>query len=157
MSPMAMSGQEMWQYLPLYTFFKVFDAVCSNAYNWLFVDVVPQSHMGRFMSLLRVATLLGCFVFNYYLMGLADTHLKEIILGVAGVYAVGFGVVCWKVREQPQPPSLEEVAPTAVFGSGPRVFRHLLQQALLSMDLFRQPPLWMVRIGRQPIRSALHA
>jgi maltose/moltooligosaccharide transporter len=92
----------------LYALYKVFDVVCSSAYNWLFVDVVPQSHMGRFMSLLRMATLFGSFAFNYFLMGLAETHLKEIFLGVGAIYAVGFGLVCWKVREQPLPPPAEE-------------------------------------------------
>lgn len=85
----------------LYAWYTIFNTVCSNAYNWLFVDVVPQSHMGRFMSLVRIFSLLGAFAFNYFLFGLAASHLKEIFIGIAIVYAVGFGMVSWKVREPP--------------------------------------------------------
>lgn len=88
----------------LYAFYKIFHTVCAESYNWLFVDVVPHSHMGRFMSLVRIFTLFGSFAFNFFLMGLADKHLKEIFVGIALVYAVGFGLVSWKVKEQPLPP-----------------------------------------------------
>lgn len=106
----------------LYCLYTIFNTVCSNAYNWLFVDVVPHSHMGRFMSLLRIFTLFGSFAFNYFLMGLANTHLKEIFIGVALVYAVGFGMVCWKIREQPMPPLPPEEKKPSFFSAAKEFF-----------------------------------
>lgn len=88
----------------LFLLYSIFNGICGSAYNWLFVDVVPLSHMGRFMSMLRIFSLLAVFAFNYFLMGLADHHLKEIFIGVALVYGAGFGVVSWKIREKALPP-----------------------------------------------------
>lgn len=88
----------------LYVLYGIFNGICGSAYNWLFVDVVPQTYMGRFMSLVRIFTCFSAFAFNYFAMGLADKHLKEIFLTVALIYGVGFGIVCWKVKENPLPP-----------------------------------------------------
>ncbi len=88
----------------LFSLYTIFNTVCASAYSWLLVDVVLQSHMGRFMSLLRIFSLVGAFVFNYFLLGLAGTHSKEMFFGIALAYAVGFGLMSWKVRERPLPP-----------------------------------------------------
>ncbi|MHB9071208.1 MAG: MFS transporter [Sedimentisphaerales bacterium] len=87
----------------LFLLYGVFNAICASAYNWLVVDMVPRDYMGRYMSLSRIFSLIGMFIFNFFLMGLAETHLKEIFVGAALVYGIGFGLVSWKVHEPHRP------------------------------------------------------
>ena len=103
----------------LYTLYTIFNAICASPYSWLLVDVVPQAYMGRFMSLMRVFTLCASFAFNYFVMGLAERHLHAVFVGVAIAYGLGFGIVCWRVREPPLPPQ-PPARPSAPWYDGAR-------------------------------------
>ncbi|MEN9404746.1 MAG: hypothetical protein RL091_3449 [Verrucomicrobiota bacterium] len=67
-------------------------------------DVVPETHMGRFLALFRVFGAAGTFIITYWLLGLTATHSKPIFIGVALLNLVGFYALCWFVREGDYPP-----------------------------------------------------
>ncbi|MFZ4694632.1 MAG: hypothetical protein ACOYMV_05835 [Verrucomicrobiia bacterium] len=94
----------------LITLFQIFNMVMSSVYYTLFKDVVPDAFMGRFLSLFRVFGFLASAVYNYFIFGLAEHHMREIFVGISVLYVIGFGLMCWRVREgeYPPPPPLEK-------------------------------------------------
>lgn len=89
--------------------FDLFNMFVNTVYWYLFNDIVPEAMMGRFMSLFRVVGTLAGMLYNFLIFQFAESHMKEIYLGAAALYLVGFGIVCLKVREgvYPSPEPLE--------------------------------------------------
>jgi len=88
-------------------------------------DVVPDTHMGRFLALFRVFGAAGTFIITYWLLGRITTHSREIFLGVALLNLVGFGAICWFVREGEYPvvnAPVESEAGKSAFGRAVKVF-----------------------------------
>ncbi|HVT74467.1 MAG TPA: MFS transporter [Lacunisphaera sp.] len=79
-------------------------------------DVVPDTHMGRFLALFRVFGAAGTFIITYWLLGRVTTHSREIFLGVALLNLAGFGAICWFVREGEYPvvPERDETSRSAL-------------------------------------------
>jgi Na+/melibiose symporter-like transporter len=73
-------------------------------------DVVPITHMGRFLSLFRVFGAAGNAIILYWLLGLTETHSKHIFIGIAVLNFVGFMLLCRFVREGEYPPVEENPA-----------------------------------------------
>lgn len=67
-------------------------------------DVVPQYWLGRFFGLFRLLGLIAGVFFNYCLLGLVEEHYLVIFIAIAGVYGIGFLLMCFKVREGDYPP-----------------------------------------------------
>lgn len=67
-------------------------------------DVVPETHMGRFLSLFRLFGAAGTFVITYWLLGHVTEHSRLVFGGVALLGLVGFSLICWCVREGTYPP-----------------------------------------------------
>jgi hypothetical protein len=88
--------------------YMLFNGVCSAGYSFLIIDVVPQAWLGRFTSFFRIFSQAAVFAFNFFVFGLAERHMKEVFIGVAVLYGLGFGWVCWKVREGGYPPVTDE-------------------------------------------------
>ena len=84
--------------------FQLVNMVVASVYYYLFKDVVPEAYLGRFLSLFRVFGSLAGFVFNYFIFGLAESHMREIFIGVGALYGIGFLLMCWKVKEGTYPP-----------------------------------------------------
>ena len=84
-------------------FFWMLFAFASQAANAVFGglinDVVPKPFLGRFFGAFRAFSLLAGIVFNFQLMGMAETHYAWIFLGIAAVYGFGVGAMCLKVKE----------------------------------------------------------
>jgi len=53
-------------------------------------DVVPITHMGRFLALFRVFGAAGNAIILYWLLGLTETHSKPIFIGLAVINFAGF-------------------------------------------------------------------
>lgn len=68
-------------------------------------DVVPRAVLGRFFGLFRALSLIAGMVFNYWLLGKAETHYKWVFLAIGVLYGVGFTVMCLKVKEGDYPPA----------------------------------------------------
>jgi maltose/moltooligosaccharide transporter len=85
--------------------FDFFNMFVNTVFWYLFNDVVPQKMMGRFVAWFRlVGTLTGAF-YNFFIFRYAESHMREIYLGAAVLYLVGFGILCLKVREGEYPAS----------------------------------------------------
>jgi len=93
--------------------FKFFDMFVNSVFWYLFNDVVPHVFLGRFMGLFRIVTGLKAMLFNFFIYKHAETHMTEIYVCAALVYAVGMGLMCWKVKEGDYPPP-----PPAAAGGG---------------------------------------
>lgn len=92
--------------------YRVVQTVTNTMFFGLLRDVIPESHMGRFLALFRVFGAAGTAIITYWLLGHVENHSKPIFLGVAVLNLVCFLALCRFVREGEYPP-VEEVNPNA--------------------------------------------
>lgn len=97
-------------------------------------DVVPDTHMGRFLALFRVFGAAGTAIVSYWLLGLTETHSKHIFVGIAVLNLVCFSLLCWFVREGEYPP----VVPSAAAGAG-RAARLWAATKTFARESYRHP------------------
>ena len=84
--------------------FYLFYSGTASIFFYLFRDVVPESHMGRFMALFRMVGALGTFILNYWLLGPGVRLPHEMFLAMALLNLVGFLALCRFVKEPDYPP-----------------------------------------------------
>lgn len=87
-----------------WTIFEIGALTANSVFHALINDVVPREMIGRFFGVFRVVSLGTGILFNAKIIGHADTHLREIFIGIGLVYAVGIGVMCLRVKEGTYPP-----------------------------------------------------
>lgn len=94
--------------------FVVANTYIMQVYQFLFVDVIPAEVMGKFVGCYRAVGALGAFVFHRYMFGQAETQTAWIYVISAGLYAVSFLLMIWKVKEgdYPEPPPKESFVKT---------------------------------------------
>jgi MFS family permease len=83
--------------------FEIASITANAVFGGLVNDVVPQAIVGRFFGLFRAFSLIAGMIFNYWLLGKAETHFVWIFLGIGALYGVGFTLMCLKVREGQYP------------------------------------------------------
>lgn len=93
-----------------WTVFEVATIIANAVFFGLINDVVPKAVLGRFYGLFRATGLLVAMMFNYWLLGRAETEYMWIFLGIAVLYGAGFTTMCCKVKEgkYPAPPPQPE-------------------------------------------------
>jgi len=92
--------------------FTFFNEFVGTVYWYLFADVVPPKLMGRFLGLFRmVGTGVGVLV-NVTIAAHQLTHMMWLHIGVAVLYFIGFGLMCWRVKEGEYPPVTDVTAET---------------------------------------------
>jgi maltose/moltooligosaccharide transporter len=84
--------------------YRVVQTMTNTTFFGLLRDVVPETHMGRFLALFRVFGAAGTAIITYWLLGLTTTHSRPIFVGIALLNLVCFGALCWFVREGEYPP-----------------------------------------------------
>lgn len=84
--------------------FEIFQTIAQAVFGGLINDVVPPELIGRFYGLFRAVSLIAGIVFNFWLIDFAETHYKEIFLGVGLLFGVGFSIMCLMVKEGEYPP-----------------------------------------------------
>ena len=84
--------------------FLVFNAYILQEYACLFVDVIPQEVMGRFLGLYRAIGALGSLVFNRWMLGWAEGYTFHIYCLIGLLYAAAFLLIVWRVKEGDYPP-----------------------------------------------------
>jgi len=92
--------------------YRVVQTVTNTMFFGLLRDVVPETHMGRFLALFRVFGAAGTAIITYWLLGHVENHSKPIFLGVAALNLICFLALCRFVREGEYPP-VEHVNPHA--------------------------------------------
>jgi Na+/melibiose symporter-like transporter len=92
----------------LVVLYQIFNLFVASVYYYLIPDVVPQELLGRFYSLFRIFSGLSGLVFNYFILGYAETHARTIFVSIAVLYGVTILLMCWKVKEGEYPPPAAE-------------------------------------------------
>jgi MFS family permease len=101
-----------------WTLFEAGALIANSLFTALVKDVVPDEVIGRFYGMFRIFSLLAGILFNLFLFKYAADWYAIMFIGIAVIYAVGFGVMCWKVREgtYPPPPRSDAVGVAAKVG-----------------------------------------
>lgn len=94
--------------------FTFFNEFVNTVYWYLFADVVPPKFIGRFNSLFRIVASAAGFLIGNFVAGYSLTHIKVIHVSAAVLYFVGFGLMCWRVKEGEYPPVTDVTAKTTV-------------------------------------------
>lgn len=96
--------------------FDFFNMFVNTVYWYLFNDVVPIEWMGRFMGWFRVVGTLTSAAYSFFIFKYAESHVREIFLGAALLYLIGFGFMCLRVKEGTYPPPSDEGRGLGFFG-----------------------------------------
>ncbi len=91
-------------FVVMWTIYDIASVVGSAVFGGLVNDVVPQEVIGRFYGLFRASSLLAGILFNYYLLGHAEEYYFWLLISMALLFGIGYGLICWKVREGEYPP-----------------------------------------------------
>lgn len=84
--------------------FQIFDTFIGAVYYYLVRDVVPEELYGRFMGVFRLVGTLAPLVYNLFIFGHAEQHMKFIFVGISIIYGIGIYAMCWRVKEGEFPP-----------------------------------------------------
>jgi MFS family permease len=94
--------------------FDLFNMFVGSLYMCLFNDVVPRQYIGRFLSWFRIVGVLTGAGYQYFVFKYALSHMTEIYTVVALLYLLGFGFMCFKVKEGEYPPPLDDGEPPSL-------------------------------------------
>ena len=85
--------------------FAAFNSTLLAIFSYYYWDVVPEPVLARFYSLSKIVSTLAAVLWNMFLLGLADKHMKALFAGVAAVFAVLYLLTVWRVKEGDYPPA----------------------------------------------------
>lgn len=115
--------------------YRTVQTATNVCYFGLVRDVVPITHMGRFLSLFRVFGAAGNAIILYWLLGVTETHSKHIFVGIAALNLLGFLLLCWFVREGEYPP----VPPSEAGDGAGRLSRFWAATKTFVRESYRHP------------------
>ncbi|MFA6103364.1 MAG: hypothetical protein WCV67_17120 [Victivallaceae bacterium] len=84
--------------------FQFFNMFVNSVFWYLFNDVVPAQFLARFMGVFGIVGTGAGALYNYFVFQFAESHMREIFIGVAVLYFIGFGIACLMVKEGEYPP-----------------------------------------------------
>lgn len=87
-----------------WTMFEVCAIAATAVLGGLINDAVPRPVLGRFYGLFRAISLGAGMIFNFWIIGIAETHFVAIFVSIGLLYGIGFSVMCLKVKEGDYPP-----------------------------------------------------
>jgi MFS family permease len=102
--------------------FQFFNAFVNSVFWYLFNDVVPPQFIARFLGVFRIVGTGAGALYSYFAFQYAETNMREIFTGAAMLYFLGFGIVCFMVREGEYPPFKAETGEDNKRIGGLRVF-----------------------------------
>lgn len=82
----------------------IFNAVVLAIFQYLYWDVVPLSLMGRFNSLTKNVGILAGLVWAFFILGIADHHVKAVYVGTGAFCLLIYMVSVWRIKEGEYPP-----------------------------------------------------
>jgi MFS family permease len=88
--------------------FQFFNMFVNSLFWYLFNDVVPPQFLARFMGLFRIVGTAAGAIYQGFFFKYAESNMREIMVGGALLYFVGFGLMCVFVKEGKYPPPPEE-------------------------------------------------
>ena len=84
--------------------FQFFNMFVGSVFFYLFNDVVPAQFLSRFMGVFGIVGTGAGALYNYFIFQYAQSHMREIFIGAAVLYLVGFGMACLMIKEGEYPP-----------------------------------------------------
>ena len=84
--------------------FQFFNMFVNSLFWYLFNDVVPQQFLARFMGLFRIVGTAAGAIYQGFVFKFAESNMREIMVGGALLYFIGFGLMCLFVKEGEYPP-----------------------------------------------------
>ena len=84
--------------------FQFFNMFVGSVFWYLFNDVVPPQFLARFMGLFKIVGSGAGALYNFFIFKYAESHMREIFIGAALLYFIGFGMACLMIREGKYPP-----------------------------------------------------
>lgn len=84
--------------------FQFFNMFVGSVFWYLFNDVVPPQFLARFMGLFRIVGTGAGALYNFFIFKFAESHMREIFIGAAVLYFIGFGMACLMIKEGEYPP-----------------------------------------------------
>ncbi|MDF3058513.1 MAG: hypothetical protein K0R17_2728 [Rariglobus sp.] len=84
--------------------FGIFNAVLMGVFQYFYWDVVPKSVLGRFNATVKIVTTIQTFVWNYWIFGHAQNHMKWVYGLLAGLCLAAYMVSLFVVKEGDYPP-----------------------------------------------------
>ncbi len=119
--------------------YRGFQSATNCMFFGLVRDVVPTSHMGRFIALFRVFGAAGTFIITYWLVGRTLTESRAIFGGIAALNLVGFLAICWFVKEG-QYPAVDDGVPP---GDNPSMLQRLARATRIFMKESFEHPIYI--------------
>ena len=83
--------------------FQFFNMFVGSVFFYLFNDVVPAQFLSRFMGVFGIVGTGAGALYNYFIFQYAQSHMREIFIGAAVLYLVGFGMACLMIKEGEYP------------------------------------------------------
>ena len=83
--------------------FQFFNMFVGSVFWYLFNDVVPAQFLARFSGTFKIVSSGAGALYNFFIFRYAESHMREIFIGAAVLYFVGFGLMCLKVKEGEYP------------------------------------------------------
>jgi maltose/moltooligosaccharide transporter len=80
------------------------NAIVLAIFSYLYWDVVPVEVLGRFTSLAKIVTAVLTIGWNFFFLGMAQTHMKAVCVGIALFALTAYLISVWKVKEGDYPP-----------------------------------------------------
>ena len=84
--------------------FQFFNMFVGSVFWYLFNDVVPAQFLARFMGAFRIVGTGAGALYNFFIFKFAESHMREIFIGAAVLYLIGFGMACLMIKEGKYPP-----------------------------------------------------
>jgi Na+/melibiose symporter-like transporter len=84
--------------------FDLFNMFVNTVFWYLFRDVVPESHFSQFNAYFKVVGTTTVTLYNFFIFKYAESHMREIYIGAALLYVIGFGAMLLNVKEGEYPP-----------------------------------------------------
>jgi MFS family permease len=100
-SPAAVMIGLIAVFMAMFQFFNMF---VGSVFYYLFNDVVPAQFLARFIGIFKIVGAGASAIYNYFIFKYAETYMREILIGAAVLYFVGFGLMCLMVKEGEYPP-----------------------------------------------------
>jgi MFS family permease len=88
-------------FMALFQFFNMF---VGSVFYYMINDVVPAQFLSRFVGAFRIVGIAAGAAYNYFVFQFAESAMREIFIGAAVIYFVGFGITCFTIKEGEYPP-----------------------------------------------------
>ncbi len=131
----------------LLVLFNFFNSFVQSVYWYLFADVVPREFLGRFLGLFRMVGFLAEWVFQTYIFPYAGTHMHYIFLGASVLYFVGFGLMCWRVKEGEYPPVENPEADKSIVAQARMYFKDCYTHPIYVLAFLHSSGVALVQAG----------